>query len=357
MYKYFYNISEIIRLTLNTFQKIKVIRFHSTVYILKNQSNNKFFLFIYFMGNSQNKLINKQINDHKNSKSKLRNKTGVTVLEMSNLISKCPLVMVSAKEETKSKGYIFKPPPNHTLLSPMSKSIIDSIQDKDEQSRMTQLLAKDDMELEKLDAKEIIDDPDYIEKFANNQLGFFMEDYICAYGKCPFCQSKLYKFADPSMPAVDLICENNNRHRDREPYIFQVKISLTNKYFNNEYITVGTYKYGSVLNNISANSNYKHLIPTYICIKFKWKEGSNHKFVMKESFMIVPQLNKNNNKPFYTYTDDNKKIKWNEDMVRIKGIKTLFGTKYLQPFDPYKINFNYELTLNNHAVPQLNLNS
>nr|AEX62565.1 hypothetical protein mv_R360 [Moumouvirus Monve] len=105
-------------------------------------------------------------------------------------------------------------------LTPTSKKIYDATSPKSKPYILRDLL-KNTETIENSESKIDLLDPDYQEKFQNNGLGFFMEDYICAYGKCPVCgQASLRKFSQSNVPVIDLVCINTNYHLKKINVLF-----------------------------------------------------------------------------------------------------------------------------------------
>lgn len=220
-------------------------------------------------------------------------------------------------------------------LTPFSQLIYDSVS-TNEKKKLLEDFKKDDMKIDLED----INDPDYIEKLENNKLGFYMEDFICHHFICPICQQKtLRKFSINNMPVVDLICVNYDYHyKYKKTFLFQIKISVDNTtYFSNKnrYILVGSKKYGYNSHEISANDNInkKFILINYICLYLNQKSDHTYQIDKKNSFILIPDLSKNNRELYYKYLEgsyyfNRNKITWNPNLVNIKDINN-YCDKYM----------------------------
>lgn len=299
-----------------------------------------------------------QINEYKVIKNRLKGTNKITLEDLRELFNKCPIVEVKKIDNIVQP--ILNVPQNSPLLSPQARQILESVADDEERTQLEELFKKDNMELdEKMNNSDI--DPDYLEKFANNQFGFFMEDYICAFGKCPLCGDSLMKYTDGAMPTVDLMCINSEYHlNNNQPYLYQVKISLGSNYFGKDFISVGSQKYGGSMHGLKGDDpiDNKRLLTSYICIKFEW--DNKFKFAPKESFILIPNLLKTDSKHYYKYKEAQrietrgmarrKQIIWNKDLVNTLTIDQLLTSDRLIPFNPLDYSFDYRI-LNNIYHP------
>lgn len=216
---------------------------------------------------------------------------------------------------------------NANNLTPISKLIYDSVSSA-EKDRLIKDFQKDNISIDLLD----LNDPDYIDKLNNNNLGFYMEDFVCHHFKCPNClQKSLKKYAINNMPAVDLICTNFEHHtKYGETFLFQIKISLDhNSYFSKhqEYILTGSKKYGYNCHEIFANesADNKLLLINYICLELNQKSDNVYHIDKKNSFILIPDLKINTHNKYYQYDIQlgkfsRNKIKWNSNLVKILNI-------------------------------------
>jgi hypothetical protein len=224
------------------------------------------------------------------------------------------------------------------VLTPLSLSIYESVSPASKPYILMDMLSDNNL-IDTIENKMFDLDPDYQEKMENNGLGFFMEEYISVYGFCPVCnQPTLKKYAQPNIPVVDLVCVNSDYHLQKnECFLYQVKISLSNTYFNlnQQKISVGSKKYGEFahLHKGSENLDKKIVVPGYICIKLINYPSESQTYVVdhRNSFVLIPDYNNNSNKYYYQYADEKNIfgkniIKWNSSMINIVPIKQVVQT-------------------------------
>lgn len=221
--------------------------------------------------------------------------------DIKDLFYKKQVVSVNEVEPIVTFERPIKKPKIDNEMTPVSKSIYDELTSDIERIKFKKLIKKDNEEIENIIEEQDNEDPDYLEKLANNALGLFMEDYICRYGKCLVCgQKTLKKYVDPRMPVIDLVCDND--HWDNI-HFFQVKISLGTDYFNlkpKKVITVGSLNYGKPVHELQANNKNKTLLPGYICLKLNEKDDTRYTINNHESFCLIPDLTANDG-IYYSY--------------------------------------------------------
>ena len=217
------------------------------------------------------------------------------------------------------------PSSKQVTLTPVSKSIYDTTSPKSKPYILAAMMKNTDVIDAQMDIEEQLD-PDYQEKMENNGLGFFMEDFVSVYCHCPVCgQSLLKKYSHSNVPVVDLVCINTAYHKNK-CFLFQVKISLTNDYFNlkTKKIIVGSKTYGEPAHHRKGTDsmNQKIVVPGYICIKLyrDKQEPQNYVIDHRNSFVLVPNYQNNSNKYYYHYLDEvgmygKNMITWDETMV------------------------------------------
>ena len=212
-------------------------------------------------------------------------------------------------------------------LSPMSKSIYNSASPRSKPYVLRDLAANNKA-IETLESKHDTLDPDYEEKMENNGLGFYMENFLSVYGFCPACgQQMLKKYAHSNVPVVDLVCTNYEYHLEKNLcFLYQVKISLTNTYFNlqKQTIVVGSKHFGEPahLHKGSEDIAEKIVVPGYICIKLNQHPTDIQTYTIdhRNSFVLVPDYNNMSDEYFYQYTNTKSiygkdVITWNTSMV------------------------------------------
>ena len=238
-------------------------------------------------------------------------------------------------------------------LSTMSKAILEYEDNPANIERLLHELNKDSEIIRKMETYDIINDPDYIDKMRDNQIGFYMERYISSFCKCPTCGSYTLRiYRNPCMPVVDLICINTAYHlANNKCFMYQVKTKKTGSvYFNNDYISVGSATFGLYSHILKGNHtpDYKKLFGVgYICISYDYKEDTDtYSIIEPESFCMLPNLDLTLDKQYYEYTADYRYIKMNKDMLL--SIK-LFGDDgiFLSIYKNFKINIMKEIELKN----------
>ena len=168
---------------------------------------------------------------------------------------------------------------------------------------LEEMFAKDDEDTIKLYADFVREaeneyDPDYKPPPLESEIGVFLELYLCSMVKCPICDKKLYKYALPYQPVVDLYC--NSKH---DINLFQVKsrnVASQSKYFDisNRKIQVGSYKYGEMVHRIkpsdilqNTDEYIRKSLIGYICIEYELDLGNYRIKVSKDtSYIIIPRL-------------------------------------------------------------------
>lgn len=241
-------------------------------------------------------------------------------------------------------------------LTPFSKIILDHTSPNSKEYMLKELI-KDNEKLKSLELND--DDPDYLNKIENNYLGFFMEDFISINGLCPVCnQPTLRKYSSSTIPVIDLICINYYYHLiQNECFIFQVKISLNNSYFNlkNKNISVGSKRFGEIAHSINGIDLLKNkfIVPGYICLQLTDLSNRSYLINYSKSFILIPNYMNELDQPYYSYVKKNffnkDVITWNSKLVDIvdinnciKNINQIDYTLYLsqQLINPY-FYFNY----------------
>lgn len=254
-------------------------------------------------------------------------KNSISISQLYSIFFKKKLVKLDKSQpKTPTKINISSNIPITTSLTPMSKSIYDATSPRSRPHILKELQANTET-IEQIEKDHDKIDSDYQEKFENNGLGFFMEDYLSMYGFCPVCGEKtLLKYLHSNVPVIDLICTNREYHmKINKCFLFQVKISLTNEYFSlvDHKIIVGSKIYGKTAHLQQANTNIlnKIIIPGYICIKLNKKVASQDYIIdYRNSFVLIPNYQTNSNELYYEYLDIPNKyhknvITWNTNIV------------------------------------------
>lgn len=248
------------------------------------------------------------------------------------------LLDTDSKENIKSDNNFMESSPlklNPQFMTPLSKAIYEYAT-PGERERLLKDFAEDD-NLIKI-SEEFKNDPDYQEKFADNGLGFYIESFVSKYMLCPICGNKtLLKYAISNMPVIDLICTNKKEHKNGIRF-FQVKSKIINldiptkfEYFNKKsHISVGSKRFGYNAHMISGKDRDKSTLIGYICVALRQtNDKQTFNIDKKESFALVPDINKYNDEYYYAYHNTGFKevIQWNPTIVDIYPI-SMFITKY-----------------------------
>jgi hypothetical protein len=224
-------------------------------------------------------------------------------------------------------------------LSPQSQNLL-SLFSPETQLRLARDFYLDDRKNAALIDK--VDDPDYI-LFNPSANGLYLELWVCANIPCPICGHILYKYANPNMPVVDVVCINN--HNNNGVNYFQIKATQSDstdiygfKYFSfdNNYVCVGSKRFGYNCHVIKANDKTnKDLLIGYICIEYNMTDDYKNtiKLDVQKSFLLLPNTQfipteEQNNWTFYSYTyNPNKAIlTFNPIMVRKISFSDFYRT-------------------------------
>jgi hypothetical protein len=228
-------------------------------------------------------------------------------------------------------------PPVDYFASP-GKKILEHLDESDKKFLLADF-KKDDKILEKLDVHLDKDDPDFIHKKKDDNIGFFMEDFIVKNGTCPICNTpNLRKHIIHNMPAVDLLCINKD-HPINRSRLFQVKTSIGNSYFTREIIPVGSRYFGQFVHSLTPTNHHKNITLNYICIDLV-RTGEFRYEITENSYILLPQLDSIIDEPFYAYRDP-AHITFNLSNVSMINCSSLFQSSIVN-----RTLFSYEI-LNN----------
>lgn len=241
------------------------------------------------------------------------------------------------------------PPPPPTIYSDMlrvqprvdyaaspGKLILEHI-DESEKLLLLADFKDDDKILEMLDSHLDKDDPDFIHKRKNGNIGFFMEDFIVKNGKCPICDTRtLRKHIIHNMPAVDLLCINEDHPTINCSRLFQVKTSIGNNYFKPNNIPVGSRYFGQFVHSLTPKHHHNNISLNYICIDL-FRTGEFSYEITANSYILLPQLDSVINEPFYAYIDP-AHISFNTSNVSKKNFSSLLSSPIVN-----RTPFSYEI--------------
>jgi hypothetical protein len=194
-------------------------------------------------------------------------------------------------------------------LSPQSKLYV------------SRLFEEDDKLLEKMDKEEEELDKIYT-YFENQEVGTYLELWVCTNIRCPGCMRKLLKYKSLSQPVVDVKCSNPSHNiLYHGPKYYQIKATEQNKVMNGKkyfskdeyYIKVGSKRFGYNAHNIklSDSLDIKKILIGYICLEYK-RPNPDTRFIIldkEKSFIVKPYITKRLktgeiDNYYYTYTDD-----------------------------------------------------
>lgn len=265
-------------------------------------------------------------------------KENINVKDLYSIFFGKELVKLTKSEpKTPTKS---RPEPN--IWTPVSKSIYDVTSPRSKPYILKEMQANTET-VKKIEGKEEQLDPDYQEKLENGGLGFFMENFLSAYGFCPVCGEKtLRKYWHSNVPVVDLVCINKKYHLENNKcFLFQVKISLTNDYFslNNRQLIVGSKTYGRPAHLHKGDDSMleKIVVPGYICIKMNTKPAEIQTYTIdyRNSFVLIPNYQNFSETPYYQYIDLPNKyhknvLTWDTTMVNTVDLDKVIKANIVQ---------------------------
>lgn len=182
-------------------------------------------------------------------------------------------------------------------LSPQSRELL-SYFSPETQKRLARDFYLDELAINKYLEKQEIDDPNYI-YFNASGVGTYLELWVCVNILCPGCGHKLYKYANPNMPVVDVRCINTGHVNG--PIYYQIKATQQGavhagyKYFSydDNYVSAGSINYGYNCHIIRADDyNSRDILVGYICIEYNYTDPTFNKIIidMNSSFILIPNL-------------------------------------------------------------------
>ncbi len=195
-----------------------------------------------------------------------------------------------------SKRVAISTPSHSSLFSPDSRNLLELFS-PETQRYLTEDFLKDDIEIKRITDNSEIDDPNYVHFNTNPKIGTDLEFWVCINIKCPGCGEKLYKYSSPSMPAIDVRCNNSHHNLEHGPKYYQIKATEVGttyrglEYFSlkDKYICVGSYRFGYNCHVITADSKDKDILIGYICLAYT-KSGENIRLDTNNSFILKPNL-------------------------------------------------------------------
>lgn len=211
-----------------------------------------------------------------------------------------------------------------------SKKLADYVQDLTPQilrylSPMSRTRLKDDIKIDdivikKLETLQETEDPEY--KIYENY-GKLVEAWIADNMCCPACRApkSLRRYANDSMPVIDLVCINPEHTLEQGVKFFQVKTSGGNMFADKPYfnydpseknpnantIHVGSLIYGKPVHDIKPSDSPfdKKILCGYICIRYT-ETKSSLSIDLRNSMIVLPEylLAEDSTVRVLSFTDD-----------------------------------------------------
>ncbi len=224
-----------------------------------------------------------------------------------------------------------------TPLSPASEGLLELFS-PETQATLRKDFMDDDETIKKITKSSELDDPNYIHFNSNPKIGIDLELWVCVNIKCPGCSEKLYKYSSPSMPAVDVRCNNSAHGLEHGPKYYQIKATESGttynslKYFNLDdknvnfnYICTGSYRFGYNCHVMTPNDSDKDILIGYICLAYnKSKSDENiildttNSFILKPNLSFIPKSDEQKSWTYYKYLDEkNPRITFHREMFEI----------------------------------------
>lgn len=254
----------------------------------------------------------------------------VSIYQLYELFFKSDLVNIRIPLTSENKVYpkreIYQSSIKSKKYTPITEKLLE-FATTGEKEKLLKDLEEDDKQIGLLSRKELLDDPDFIDKLNYSALGFYMETYLCYHGVCPLCKQKtLKKFKDCSIPAIDFICVNPYHYLNNECFLYQLKTSVDSDYFDAMHIKVGSRRFGNLSHSIkgSSHSDLKKLLIGYICLKLNPTGDNKYSLNKKSSFCIIPNLKLEKDELYYQYIKDDV-IQINLSMMNSIKVEEFFN--------------------------------
>ncbi len=221
-------------------------------------------------------------------------------------------------------------------FSPKSADILATFS-PDTQMRLARDFIKDEEYIKSQVDKLELDDPNYL-NYNNPKVGSDLEYWVCVNITCPGCKGTLYKYASPSMPAVDVRCINPNHTLADGPKYYQIKATESGKTFNgykyfsydDKYICVGSVRFGYNCHVMTYDDKYKDILIGYICLAYNYINDNKITLDKIKSFILIPNLlftPSNDEEKVWTYYEyiqlgSSPIIRFNSNMVDLHRLPT-----------------------------------
>ena len=257
-------------------------------------------------------------------------------------------------------------------LSPQAIEILSNLS-PDSQHRLAREFYLENIKHHAL-INQVDDDPDYY-LFNPRANGLYLEFWVCANIPCPICGEKLYKYANPNMPAVDVLCIHHTLKKGVK--YFQIKATQSDaralgglKYFNFtdgtlNHIFIGSKRFGHNCHVIIATDDTnRDLLIGYICIEYNMTANNKIKIDIKNSILLLPNTTfepniQQNNLTFYSYIINpvypNKAIiTFNSEMVKKISFSDFYNDKQIINkiiSNPISLDIDYDAIKPLDALP------
>jgi hypothetical protein len=208
--------------------------------------------------------------------------------------------------KTKSGREIYPPTWLSDCITKITPMLLRHVKQNDKES-MDRFIA--DIQIDKLEIERVQNIQDKHDPVHINYMNFGkpIECWIADNMLCPCCGEKtLRRYSKDNFAVIDLICINPAHTFNIGVKFFQVKTTLKNKpilingleYFDfkKQIIHTGSRKIGEPAHTISVTQSLfeKKILIGYICIYYNEVESSsNITLNLKESFVVLPNINQN----------------------------------------------------------------
>jgi hypothetical protein len=151
-----------------------------------------------------------------------------------NLFETSNIVQITEVQELRRTDRIIQPKQNVGLFSPNAQQILNRLTPISRQ-RMIEDFNIDDLKILKQESIQEEIDETFI-YFENQEVGQFLESWVCFNMRCPGCNGILYKYQSKNMPVVDVKCINPNHLLNNGPKYYQIKATESGTTFRGQKI-------------------------------------------------------------------------------------------------------------------------
>ena len=237
-----------------------------------------------------------------------------------NLFETSDIVQIIEAQELRRTDRIIQPKQNVGLFSPNAQQILNRLTPISRQ-RMIKDFNIDDLNILKQESIQEEIDETFI-YFENQEVGQFLESWVCFNMRCPGCNGILYKYQSKNMPVVDVKCINPNHLLNNGPKYYQIKATESGttfrgqKYFslNEQFIKIGSTRFGKLSHEVKLSDGYnkKRILIGYICIEYHYigdykrriNIDTHNSFILVPNLTLQPQTSQEAELQYYTYVND-----------------------------------------------------